>query len=240
MQLTLSKTLTESEISLFYLICTNSFKTQSLVGTIDMKDFAKEVTGSLPDWMIWTMSMMNDLLNIKGYRELGSGGRQYYLFFEDYRYIEKDRLIQYRLSKEGFNDVVTVYRSYTIQDLLAISKLKGKYTKRLCQVLFDYKASGFHEIPLGQFWDLLEISPGYSIKEMSRTVAKPAINEIIKAGLLEDLRYRYYKPFQKSESIIFEWTPKDIKIQSNKVNSVNKNAKMVPLMNENFEPFGDW
>lgn len=240
MQLTLSKTLTESEISLFYLICTNSFKTQSLVGIIDMKEFAKEVPGSLSDWMIWTMSMMNDLLNIKGYRELGSGGRQYYLFFEDYQYIEKDRIIRYRLSKEGFNDVVTLYRSYTIKELVAISKLKGKYTKRLCQVLFDYKASGFHEIPLGQFWDLLEISPGYSIKEMSRTVVKPAIKEITKAGLLENLRYRYFKPFQKSESIIFEWTPKDMKPQSNKAKSRDENVKMVSLMNENFEPYGEW
>jgi plasmid replication initiation protein len=240
MQLTLNKNLTESEIALFYLICTNSFKTQSPVGTIDMKQYAKEVTGPLSDWMIWTMSMMNDLLDIKGYRELGASGRQYYLFFEDYRYIEKERLIKYRLSKEGFNDLAIICRSYTIKDLVVISKLKGKYTKRLCQSLFDYKASGFHEIPLGQFWDLLEISPGYSIKEMSRTVVKPAIKEIAKAGLLEDLRYRYYKPFQKTESIIFEWTPKEIKVQSNRIHKSDKNVERVTLMNENFETFDDW
>lgn len=239
MQLILNNNLTESEISLFYLICINSFKMQNPVGTIDMKEFAKDVTGSLSDWMVWTMSLMNKIIDIKGYRELGSGGRQYYLFFEEYRYDEKNRLINYKLSSEGFDDVATIYRSYTIKDLFTISKLKGKYTKRLCQILFDYKVSCFHEIPLGQFRDLLEISPGYSIKEMSRTVVKPAIKEINKSGVLKELKYRYYRPFQKTESIIFEWAAQKVEYSPKSKHNEDKNRKTVPLMNENFEPYND-
>ena len=232
------KGLTQNELVLFYLLCVTSYKNDSRDASIVLSDFTIEMVGDKNQWMNLAMEMMNHLLGIRGYEELGNSGRQYFCFFEKYRYVPAEKKIYYTISEYGFQYLPIFCRSVKKEDLLKIANLKGKYVSRLAQLLLPYKIAGFHEIPMNELFDLLEIPDTYETRDLSRKVIQPALDQINKVGLLQNLRFRYYRPFRApAESLILEWDTKETAISIKKQEKSTSTSK---LMDENFNSLYDY
>ena len=232
------KSLTNDELTLFFLICAKSREIERSSVSLKITDYTIALNGTNYQWTKMVMDMMNDIMTIKGYEDLGSGGRQYYNFFKKYRYIESSKEIYVQLTEEGYDKVDSVRRYLDIDILKQLNSLKGKYTYRIAQLLLPYRVAGFHEIPINELNDLLEIPDSYVLKEISRIVFKPSIKEINESGLLRNLKYRYYMPFGHTESVIFEWNSslKQIKKENN---DEKKNKETKALMDDEFNNLYD-
>lgn len=197
--------LTTSEITLFLLICKDSYEHNNRKGDIQISNLTIDLYGNEDDWTKLSMDMMNHLLEIKGYEELGSGGKCYYNFFELYTYIESKKEIHYIISEKGYKELFNILRYLKLNDIVLIKKLKGKYPKRLSQILLQHNISKYYETNLNEFIDLMEIPHNYTTMEFTRTIIKPCISKINNIKLTKNLHYYYKKDSKKATSIVFEW-----------------------------------
>lgn len=228
--------LTKDEITLFYLLCHESYKTGSAEARLKITDFTVELHGTNQQWTKMVMDMMNHILTVKGYEDI-NGIRQYYCFFQRYRYVIDTKEILFRISDDAYEVVPNICRDMTLDEMVSIANMKGKYTGRICQLLMPYKKGGYKQIDIEDMYDLLEIPKTYPIKELSRIIIKPSINQISKLEAFKGLQYRYYRFFQKTEAVIFEWDTKAAKL----VQFLNNNDSAThPLMDENFNSYYDY
>lgn len=226
------KSLTNDELTLFYLICAKAKESASPKINIKMTDYTIELQGTIYQWTKMVMDMMNNIMTIKCYEDLGGGGRQYSNFFNKYRYIKQTKEIYVGLSDLGFDKVNNILNYLDIDKLKKLNSLKGKYSYRIAQLLLPYNIAGYHEIDIKELKDLLELPDSYVLKEISRIVFKPSIKEINNSELLENLRYRYFMPYGHTESVIFEWehSDNDVKFKNNNKGQIGTK----PLMDDEF------
>lgn len=232
------KNLTNDELTLFYLICAKAKENSSPTINLKMTDYTVELQGTTYQWTKMVMDMMNNIMNIRCYEDLGSGGRQYSNFFNKYRYIKSTKEIYVELSELGIDKVNSILNDVDVEKLKKLNSLKGKYAYRIAQLLLPYNIAGYHEIDIKELKDLLEIPDSYVLKEISRIVFKPAIKEINSSELLENLSYRYFMPYGHTESVIFEWNHFDYDKKSEKNNKERK-GEVKPLMDEGFNNLYD-
>ncbi len=232
------KSLTNDELTLFYLICAKSKEKQSPKIDIKMTDYTIELHGTTYQWTKMVMDMMNNIMTIKCYEDLGGGGRQYSNFFNKYRYIKLTKEVYVELSESGFEKINRILNDMDINKLKKLNSMKGKYSYRIAQLLLPYNVAGYHEIDVKELKDLLELPDSYVLKEISRIVFKPSIKEINDSGLLSDLKYRYFMQYGHTQSVIFEWGnfTENKKVMENNKKEQNK---MNPLMDENFNNLYD-
>ena len=111
--------LTKDEMTLFYLLCNEANKSDSSEASLKISDFTVELHGTEQQWTKMVMDMMNHILNVKGYEDI-NGIRQYYCFFQRYRYKVATKEILFRISDEAYLIVSNICRDITLDEFIAI------------------------------------------------------------------------------------------------------------------------
>lgn len=235
------KYITEDEARFLYLLIGKCVDAGSKEVSLTVSDYTGDVNATKDQWTKSCMDTMNDLLNVKGYEELGGGGRQYFSFFEKYRYVPETKELVYTLSDNAYYHAEDFRRDYSAEDFAKLSKLTAKYPSRIYQLLAPYKKSGFHSIELDEFYNDIEMPSVYSAKDLSKKILKPSIKQIIEIGLMENLTYRYKRSYRsESKEIIFDWRSDEEKAVLERQLLSKVTGKTSKLMDENFNSFYEW
>lgn len=230
-QIIIPDSVTETELAMFYLLCQKAYEAQQQTAEINVSEFTGNYRADTDEWTRWTMAIMSRLMSIRGYESSAETGRSYFQIVEKYSYISDSRMIRYRLTEDGYLYAVRMCVTFRLSDLNRLLHLHGKYSRRLAQLLLDHKLTGYCQIALPEFYDLLEIPYTYPTKELTRRILRPNIRQIEDAGLIEHIDYKYQnRGFGRANLLIFTWQGAD---QAEKTEKKDGNYR--PLMNSDFE-----
>lgn len=205
------KTLSHDEAVLFLLLCNDVINPDNVKksGTIELKKRVLNLDATDDVWANWLRQSVSHLLEIKGFEEMGTGGKRYFTMFQELRYKEDKKEIYYSFTDLGFDIVSRINQTLNIERMDALSKLNGKYDRRLAMILLQHYLGGYHEVSVYELVEQLELPHTYENKELFRTVLKPAISRIEETGLFENLHFTLKGHSQKTRKIAFEWQPKE-------------------------------
>lgn len=98
--------------------------------------------------------------------------------FYGFRTSEEDMSLKIQVNPifvDLFNDLKA---NYTKLELATVTSFKSKYSKRLYAQLRQYRHSGWWQIDIDEFKNLLDIPKSYAVGSIIRDVINPAIEEI--------------------------------------------------------------
>lgn len=227
------KHLTSSETELLYILCAKCYSEMSpssnfsIDALLDTGKIRKEKREEL------LSKMMNNLLKVVIYEDMGSAGKRYSTFITKYTIdIWKNKLI-YELSQEGYMILGDFVRTYDPTSFVEGKKLKGKYSNKIYQLLKPREKAGYTKLEIGEFLALLGMPVDYPIKELSRVVIVPSLRRIERNGLLSDISYKYEIKGKKATHVIFTWNTDEDKL-INKEKKPHNFEGGNTLMDENF------
>lgn len=197
--------LNTNEQELFYILCANCYEQMSEKGEFPLDalfDYTK-VRKSKRDAFL--SSMMNNLLKVQIFEEQGSAGKSYSNFFLKYRIDARKNRLFYELTQDGQRIAGEFVRTYNLQAMVDETALKGKYTRKIYQMLKTKEKAGYFRIGKYEFYDLIGISEDYPVKELTRAILKPSISLISKIEPFIGISFKYAKTSSKASEIVFQW-----------------------------------
>lgn len=124
------------------------------------------------------------------------------------------------------NDLIGNFTRFELRHLI---DLKSSYSKILFRLLKQYQSSGWYEIDLVTFRDILDIPEGYDMDNINKRVLKPIMNEL--PIYFNDLEVEKIKKGRKIHKLKFTWDNKAVEVipkasvvdevLQNKINAVN-------------------
>lgn len=201
--------ISDDGLTMFYLLICQAHKDHLMETDLYLEKLLSDE--NIPATRI--IKTMQEVMTIKGVTvtdefdeyEVSTRASVYYNTIDSFSYSAEEKKIHFRLTIKTYMNLTNFYRDFNLKSLANNATLKGKYAKRLYQLLNAHRYSGYYSITLDKLFEELRIPEGYPTKEISRVILKPAIKQIQNVEEFKELRFRYYGLSRKAEEVIFEW-----------------------------------
>lgn len=133
--------------------------------------------------------------------------------FEELNFNDDYSIVKFILKKEYIHLFFNLTGSFTQHEILEFTNLKGKYTKKIYQIIMAYKILGEKEYPVDVFRKLLDIPEKYRWTNIDKKIINPAIEEL-KNTNIEKFELEKTKEGKEITKVTFKWklrTPEIIK-----------------------------
>lgn len=110
--------------------------------------------------------------------------------FSKFKIDETDSTLSIKINHEYiymFNSIENNFTSFALVDL---NSLRNKYAKLLYKLLMQYKTTGFYKVSMQDFRLFMGVPDSYDMRKVTQNVLNPAIKDISKKGLVDNLKVK--------------------------------------------------
>jgi plasmid replication initiation protein len=111
--------------------------------------------------------------------------------FSDFRIDEGKRTVTLSVQKKYSYILNKLTSNFTRWELSAFVSLSSEYSKSIFRLLKQYKSTGIYDVDISEFRRLLSVPEKYAVKDITRTILKPAIKELREKECFDDLVWEY-------------------------------------------------
>lgn len=124
--------------------------------------------------------------------------------FETLSFNDDYTLVNFKLKKEFIHLFFNLTGCFTQHEILEFTNLKGKYTKKIYQIIMAYKTLKHKEYPVEVFKKLLDIPQIYRWTNIDKKIIEPAKEELKNTNII-NFELEKIKEGKKITKVIFKW-----------------------------------
>lgn len=150
--------------------------------------------------------------------------------FETLSFNDDYTLVNFVLKKEYIHLFFNLTGNFTQHEILEFTNLKGKYTKKIYQIIMAYKTLGVKEYPTDIFRKLLDIPEKYRWTNIDKKIIIPAIEEL-KNTNIDKFELKKIKEGKEITKVALKWKLKVPEI----IKEEDKPKKKIEVKKEEIE-----
>lgn len=158
------------------------------------------------------LQVMNKKLMRMDYTIIESPGEETdFVFFPTFHRSKVNQELTVQINKNGAYLLNALAKTFTAFELQEYVTLRSKYAKTLYRLLKQYKSTGEFHVNIDAFKEVMDVSPNYESKTITRRVIKPAVDELKPYFL--DLEYEVIRSKRAGRPVLgycFTFTPEGL------------------------------